>query len=42
MEMGALAAQWMNPIALRTAKTLCGFGHSECNRVRHWPARHLF
>ena len=23
-----------NPIALRTAKTLLSFGHSECNRVK--------
>ena len=23
-----------NPIALRTAKTLWSFGHSECNRVK--------
>ena len=24
----------LNPIALRTAKTLWSFGHSECNRVK--------
>ena len=24
----------LNPIALRAAKTLWGFGHSECNRVK--------
>ena len=24
----------VNPIALRTAKTLWSFGHSECNRVK--------
>ena len=23
-----------NPVALRTAKTLWSFGHSECNRVK--------
>ena len=25
---------YVNPIALRTAKTLWSFGHSECNRVK--------
>ena len=24
----------LNPIALRTAKTLWSFGHSKCNRVK--------
>ena len=27
----------LNPIALRTAKTLWSFGHSECNRVKLAP-----
>ena len=26
----------VNPIALRMAKTLWSFGHSECNRVKHY------
>ena len=30
-----------NPIALRTAKTLWSFGHSECNRVK-WPGLQAF
>ena len=25
----------LNPIALRMAKTLCSFGHTECNRVKY-------
>ena len=33
----ALVAQRVNPIALRTAKTLWSFGQSECNSVSHWP-----
>ena len=24
----------INPIALKTTKTLCSFGHFECNRVK--------
>ena len=28
-----------NPTALRTAKTLQSFGHSECNRVKVSPKR---
>ena len=34
----------LNPIALRTAKTLWSFGHSECNRVEAvvWPCSTQF
>ena len=33
----------INPIALRMAKTLLSFGHSECNRVKNplVPAKHI-
>ena len=34
---------FVNPIALRMAKTLWSFGPSECNRVKYRPLRrHLF
>ena len=29
----------LNPIALRTAKTLWSFGHSECNKVKRVKSR---
>ena len=30
--------EWINPIALRTAKTLWSFGHSECILLQsEWP-----
>ena len=29
-----LVKENFNPIALRTAKTLWSFGHSECNRIK--------
>ena len=28
---------YLNPIALRMAKTLLSFDHSECNRVNYCP-----
>ena len=35
-KFSAMMAQMLNPIALRMAKTLWSFGHSECNRVKIW------
>ena len=35
------AVAYINPIALRTAKTLQSFGRPECNRVKSpYPDRH--
>ena len=33
------AGPWFNPMALKRAKTLWSFGHSECNRVNALPER---
>ena len=30
-------ALYINPVALRMARTVYNFGYSECSRVKHWP-----
>ena len=35
-EFSTMMVQMHKPIALRMAKTLWSFGHSECNRVKIW------